>query len=207
MIPTFIARFFELIFPVHEEVALIRQETPSSFARFYSKQLLSYNSIALAEYHQPFIRAAIHANKFYKSKHAAALLASLLSRWTTQLPEKVVIVPIPLSTKRLRARGYNHVDVIATTAKSAGAVITVTALLKRTRDTPQQSHLSKAARLKNVYGCFSWNTSVAPETLADCHVVLLDDVITTGATMREAAATLQQSLPPSATLTCVAIAH
>jgi ComF family protein len=101
-----------------------------------------------------------------------------------------VILPIPLSPKRQAERGYNQAAEIArVVAKRLGRPLA--ADLMRTRDTQKQADLSLKARLKNVRGAFSAASLERP--LAGKYVLLIDDVMTTGATLNEAAKALKEA--------------
>lgn len=99
-----------------------------------------------------------------------------------------LVIPVPLARKRLIERGFNQSALIAeSVATVLGRPCVVDGLLK-VRDTPPQSGLDRAARLKNVRGAFA-----CEESLAGKHVALVDDVMTTGATIAEAAKMLKQA--------------
>ena len=93
---------------------------------------------------------------------------------------------MPLSAARRRERGYNQAEELARVVAAASGRPLGTALV-RTRATPPQVGLDRAARHRNVRGAFTWRG--AP--LAGAYVVLVDDVLTTGATADECAAVLK----------------
>ena len=97
------------------------------------------------------------------------------------------VLPMPMSAARLGQRGYNPALLLA---RRLARSRTRADLLLRTRDTPPQRSLPRAARLKNVRGAFQVDPLAAP-SLAERRVVLVDDVMTTGASVREAAAALR----------------
>ena len=90
------------------------------------------------------------------------------------------VVPMPLSAARLRERGFNQALVLA--HKLAKGKTLAQALL-RTRDTAPQASLPKAQRLQNVGGAVVVNPRYAG-ALKACNVVLIDDVMTTGSTLK-----------------------
>jgi predicted amidophosphoribosyltransferase len=96
----------------------------------------------------------------------------------------VVLVPIPLGTARLRTRGYNQAAVLAEALGSALHLGVDAGALERVRETARQTDLPPSARLANVQGAFRarWRGQAVP--------VLVDDVFTTGATLRAAAEAL-----------------
>jgi predicted amidophosphoribosyltransferase len=89
-----------------------------------------------------------------------------------------VVVPVPLHLARLVERGYNPPALLARGWCRRLGLELAPGLLARWRDTPHQSHLSREERARNVVGAFS-----AAPAAAGRHVILLDDVITTGATL------------------------
>ncbi len=98
-----------------------------------------------------------------------------------------VLVPVPLSQARMRARGYNQALEIARGLSSAAARIDAQ-LIERTRDTPAQSDLPWAERARNIRGAFRCRGS-----LAGARVAVVDDVMTTGATLSEIATVLKNA--------------
>jgi ComF family protein len=114
------------------------------------------------------------------------LMAKALARRVEPLPE--LIVPVPLHAARLRRRGYNQALEISRRIAQCLAVTVVMDAVQRVRPTPEQTRLDAAARRSNLRGAFA----VVGE-IRDRHVAIVDDVITTGATVRELAAVLTQA--------------
>ncbi len=130
--------------------------------------------------------------KFQSRPDWARALATLLrsAPWVEPALERAQhVIPMPLSTERLRARGYNQALELArhlAPDKLDGG------LLLRIRDTPAQSALARDARMHNLRGAFAVEPLRHGE-LAGTRVVLVDDVMTSGASMFSAAATLRQA--------------
>lgn len=99
-----------------------------------------------------------------------------------------LIVPVPLARWRLWSRGYNQAGLIAASLSRSGGVPARHDLLVRTRSTPILRGLGPAARRRAVAGAFAVRDPGAP---AGRHVVLIDDVFTTGATTGGCAAVLE----------------
>jgi ComF family protein len=194
----------DTLFPPKQEVLLIRDVSTEQFLRL-AHRFDHHGTTVLAPYKQPVVRAAIHAHKFYAHRHATRLLTALLLEELATYPEGTYYVPIPLGKKRARARGHNQVT---TLLRSAGATsVLLEDALIRTRETTEQSHLPRNERLRNVRGAFTYNTKYPPEQFAHRTIVLVDDVVTTGTTLIEAANTLRRALPQSTRVTCLALAH
>jgi ComF family protein len=100
-------------------------------------------------------------------------------------PDRGVLVPVPLGARKLRLRGYNQAGLIAQELGRAWRIPVRENALRRTRDTTTQTALTPDARLANVATAFA---AAPPEK--DPHAILVDDVLTTGATLRVAAQAL-----------------
>lgn len=98
------------------------------------------------------------------------------------------LVPIPLGAQRLRQRGYNQALVLA---RALDARRVQPGWLLRHHDTPEQHQLPRQERLRAMQGAFAIDPLQAPH-LQGLRVVLLDDVMTTGATLWEAARVLRR---------------
>lgn len=205
-----ILRFIsEQILPTPAAVRACRGVQASDMERYYlPRQLTTLSTVALADYREPAIRNAIIANKFHADRHAAQLLACLLSRWCEDQPTSVVIIPIPLSARRLHKRGHNQVETVARCVRLSDTIgPQIRTALKRVRDTAPQTSLARGARAKNVTGAFAVTSIDLADVPPNTTIVLLDDVITTGTTMAAARAALAPHLPPHVELTCIALAH
>jgi ComF family protein len=126
--------------------------------------------------------ALVQALKFRGELALAPLLAALLAERSRA--ERVdYIVPVPLSAERLRRRGYNQAVEIARHLRGGTLEL---ALCERTREAPPQMELPYEARQRNVRGAFRCSRRLDGATLA-----VVDDVMTTGATLDEIARTLK----------------
>ena len=104
-----------------------------------------------------------------------------------------VIIPIPLHKKRITQRGYNQAELFARGIAAGNSPRKVrTDLLQRIRNTTSQTKLDKSQRKKNLDDAFALSDN-APEHLANKSILLIDDVITTGATTAAATEVLLKS--------------
>ena len=99
-----------------------------------------------------------------------------------------VLIPVPLHPRRLRERGFNQAEWICRGLSEATYLPVESDVLIRKRYNLKQALMDKMERIKNVKGIFAVNH---PEKLRGKHVLLVDDVITTGATLRACMETLQ----------------
>ena len=102
------------------------------------------------------------------------------------LPDRVIA--LPLARKRLAERGFNQSAVLAARVARKLALVYAPHGLLKVRDTPPQAGLNREARLKNVRGAFDCG-----ESLNGQHIAVVDDVMTTGATLSEAAKVLKKA--------------
>jgi len=129
--------------------------------------------------------------KFRGDLAAGRVLSELMieraGREAPARPDALVVVP--LHVERLRERGYNQAFELARPLARAIGVPLVRDLLVRTRATAAQTGLDAPARRRNLRGAFA----VASASSLPRHVALLDDVMTTGATLRECARVLRRA--------------
>jgi ComF family protein len=99
------------------------------------------------------------------------------------------IVPLPLSKKKRRQRGYNQCDYIAEGLSHITGITVIKDCVVRTKANESQTHKTRDERWKNAEGIFSL---VKPEAITGKHILLIDDILTTGATLTNCALAIQQ---------------
>ncbi len=98
------------------------------------------------------------------------------------------LIPMPLHPIRIRERGFNHASEIARVVAAQLGLPLDAASCQRIRDTPPQMGLKHDARRRNVRGAFTCSGAIAGQ-----HIALIDDVMTTGTSLDELAATLKRA--------------
>lgn len=150
-------------------------------------------TVVVADYAAP-VDHLVLALKFGGQLALASLFGRLLrdamlDRRGGTLPD--MLIPVPLGAQRLAERGFNQAHEIAKALAQAIAVPLAARLLERARDTQTQSALPLSERHRNVRNAFAVNAGGA-DMLRGRHVALVDDVMTTGETLNEIAATLKR---------------
>ena len=162
------------------------------------ERLPSWQHAALS-YRTPLAHTLINLLKYKNSSRAAEKCAEILfhelpSLLSESLPgERFVLVPIPTSRTRLRERGYSQTERIAErliALQGEAGPLALSPLLVKSRETPHQTGTrSRRERLANLKDSFAVRQGIDPQGL---RVILIDDVITTGATLTEARKTLKR---------------
>ena len=154
-------------------------------------------AVAYGLYEEP-MRGALHAFK-YGGLHSVArnlgeMLAQAIAKLAPEAPAELLVVPVPLHRSRLAMRGFNQARLLSLHAlKSlrnshpAWKLILASTTLMRLRETESQAGLTPRQRRINVRGAFIVSD---PATVTGRHVLLVDDILTTGATARAASQAL-----------------
>jgi ComF family protein len=129
------------------------------------------------------VRRALHELKYSgETRLAVPLGEAVARRWRRVGAGGDVLVPVPVHADRARRRGYDQAELIA---RAAGRALGLPCapILERTRATIAQFDLDRSTRATNVRGAFSLRERVQRAHLAGRWIVLVDDVVTTGATL------------------------
>lgn len=150
---------------------------------------------AAVSYQNPLAKKCIKTLKYRGVKKMAEPLAEILCERLLSGPHSLecheylknpnsLIIPIPLSKKRLKQRGFNQAELLAHSISDKLNLRVLYNVLYRTRHTePQADIKDREARLKNMVGVFSVKN---PELVDNQVVIVVDDVSTTGATLNDA---------------------
>lgn len=150
------------------------------------------------------LRGVLHQLKYLNRRELGIplgeLLATAVAADLRRFDPSPVLVPVPLGRVRALERGYNQAALIARGLARAGLGEVDTALLTRSRETRPQAALARGDRAANVAGAF---TVLSGASCTDRTIVLVDDVCTTGSTLRVAAAALAEAgFGPIGALSC-----
>lgn len=193
MVP--ILRWFDFLFPPRADEIALRDVSADTFVALVAPQSVPATrpwAVALLPFSNGSVRSAIHEAKYHGSEHAFEFLAASLSAYLRSNAETFhtpILVPIPLGEKRLKERGFNQVEEVVKLAIKELDVAVDTTLLVRTRETTSQISLPRHAREENMKGAFK---ALRPADPSHTYIII-DDVITTGATLQAAVDALKDS--------------
>lgn len=187
-------RIFDMLFPPRVDEMILRDISDDDFLLHLSPRLVPATrpgTVALLSFSKEPIRSAIHEAKYHGNRRALELLARTLTEYLCDADERTrttVLVPIPLGKARRKERGFNQTEEIARLAlrhsidEGAQSLVLETDLLTRTRETASQVSLPRREREENMRGAFGVAHSANP-----AHTyIIIDDVLTTGATLQAA---------------------
>ena len=147
-----------------------------------------FEQVVAAGIYDAALKEAIHRFKYRDKINLDLPLAELIASRLAELEQVDLILPGPLHHKRLRARTYNQSALLASQlAKRFNRPINLRQLIRH-RDTPPQQGQSATARKNNLKNAFALTQPLNGE-----HVLLIDDVLTTGATVRECCRVLKKN--------------
>ncbi len=154
---------------------------------------------AVFPYANPVVRNIIHDCKYTYVQKLGNLMGELLFERLFSLSilpptDDVVVIPIPLHHRRFSERGFNQAEGIACIFSASAQYVMRTDILIRPAFRPSQINVAPQRRLKNVTGVFAVQNA---DFIHNKKIVLIDDVMTSGSTLREAARVLGECNPKS----------
>lgn len=206
------------LFPI--ECFICKRPDTSLCVDCLSKELLetpwvNKNVVSIASYQNPVVRKALWllkygnrpnlANTFGEILHNSLLAGHFFEKeHVRNNQQKLLLVPIPISRERYKKRGYNHAGLIAQNLETRDPNVYeyCADILVKIRHTAPQMTLSKKERLTNLSGAFMATNTIK---MRGQTIVLIDDIVTTGATLLEAQKTLQSR--GAKKIYCLTIAH
>jgi ComF family protein len=180
-----VSLLIDALFPPRTTERLVRTLSYESLMERIAPTTLSVSRTsvtALLPYHDPVVAACIQEAKYYGNQKAQELLGQVFDEYVQEFvmdertfgAHDVVFVPIPLSRKRYKERGYNQTERIIGYAD----VHLSRSTLVRVKETLPQTTLGKQARTENMHDAFQ-----ARAHHKDTTYVVVDDVVTTGSTL------------------------
>jgi len=152
------------------------------------------------------VQELVHAIKYRQRKEIAEFLGDLLGKEYLNSPTPTpfdVLLPVPLHPNKLKSRGFNQSEVFAKgLSKSLSIPVEREAIIRKV-DSSTQTRKKKYQRWENVEGMFALNNS---HVLENKHILLVDDVVTTGATMEAMWQCLKEVEGIRVSVACIAFA-
>lgn len=151
------------------------------------------------------VQTLIHGFKYKGKVETGKYLGELMGKelQKSELYNTVdIVIPVPLHPKKLRLRGYNQSDIIARGISNSTGIHTDSEVLVRTEFTETQTKKSRYNRWENVKGKFAISQK---QLIEGKHILLVDDVLTTGATLEACAQTLLHV--PNTTVSLATLAY
>ena len=134
----------------------------------------------------------MHAFKYQQRLEQVKFFSGAIRGRISKLGDIDLIIPVPMHRRKLRSRGYNQAALLAQLlGEQTGSRVLVSAL-RRVRNDKAQMELDRKERLRNVRSAFAISNKIE-KLLKGRSVLLIDDVVTTGATINECARVLKKS--------------
>lgn len=200
------SRIVDILFPKSTDEHCLSLCNDTQFTMHYTPACQK-NVHTLLPYQSPPVKAAIHLCKFHAHPRAIKLLSIVLEKHLSSFTEPAFIVPIPLSTKRYRKRGYNQVElVVVQSIRKYPHIQMRNDILHKSKHVVPQTSLNRSQRLQNLTDAFTCSNNLrVARQVQQAHIILVDDVLTTGATIQAAKGALSRLSPRL--ITCITLAH
>ena len=157
---------------------------------------------SVADYRNPITKRLVFLYKFWGIFKISDFIAKqILEEFSELIPKNSWLVPIPLHWTRFIWRGYNQAEKIAKSLQKIRPDLQICTQLKRLKKTKQQALLSKKERENNMTGVFGGKNIKIPKNSS---IFLIDDVFTSGSTVRAAKKTLKEKKIQKINIICFA---
>ena len=181
---TFIQYIIDFIFPPSDEELKLRSILPAEFPKTVPKSLPTEFPFiySLFSYKDPLVKELIWQIKYRKNMHAVRIATLALYK---QLNAPALLIPIPISKQRRKERGYNQCELIIDEIMKLDIEKKFTKdydLLIRIKNIEKQTHKNRNERLENTQNIFKVNENLDKNQ----KIIIVDDVSTTGSTLKEA---------------------
>lgn len=185
MLGAFLSRAVDFIIPPRASERVVRGLTLEDLREYPPDEPLPY--------HDTRIQALVWEIKYYGNTRAAALGGEYIAEHILAIAAEEVgqplLIPVPMHSARQRERGHNHTELVCRAALPhlGGAVLYAPVSLRKVRKTRTQQGLERGRRLRNVH------TSMRAHGVEGRACIVFDDVLTTGATLKECARALKSA--------------
>jgi ComF family protein len=208
---------FDILFPARQSDVLFDTIDADTLSRLARPPIVRLGALVIAPlpYEHRLVRKAIHAVKYHGHVRATMLLGETLAPFVAEelaerqmigVFEAPLVIPIPLHTTRERERGFNQSERIALAMiqhlPDTPLLLHRHVLIRIKRTQSQARTTSRQERLQNMIDAFKVQD---PASVTGRHIILIDDVVTTGATLRAAEDALLEA--GAHEVLCVAVAH
>lgn len=185
----------DFIFPPSEKELELRHISIEDFIkRSPASEKTEFPFIkSIFSYKDPLVRELVWQIKYKKNKNAVKIAGSVLYKELIKTNKQTLLLPIPISNKRRKERGYNQCELIVNEITNLDVnhmFIKDFSILKRMKHVEKQTFMKRNERLKNTKNIFDVTNNVLDK---NTKIIIIDDVSTTGSTLDEARQALLQA--------------
>jgi ComF family protein len=154
------------------------------------------NIFIVSFYNEKILKQAIHVFKYNNIRDLAKPLGKIIINFLYQsklnflFNDSYFLIPISLHRKRLFERGFNQSELLTREIAQEFKISILNNVLKRKHNTQSQTKLKEKERRKNIKNAF---ICLQPEIIKNKNIILFDDILTTGSTLKEAARALKKA--------------
>jgi ComF family protein len=194
----FFNSLLEFLFPRSKEVRKLETMTAEDYLSTFTRSLTDNSPTrAVFQYSDPRVRTAVHEVKYRKNRIIASRFGEILYNEIKRVvhsPNKILLVPVPSSRSRRRKKGFSHTELLVEEIMKCDKENILEygkdVLVKIKETIPQTKTKSKGERKKNPIGSFGIKI---PDVVKGRDVVVIDDVLTTGSTLKETISILKRA--------------